>query len=462
MEKSPTNFESRVRALSNTDNLRGDSVIYVMSRDQRVQDNHALLAAQQKAIELKLPLAVCFVLYEVGAKRAREHYDFMLQGLNIVEQSLKSFDIPFIMLIGEPVHRLIAAFGHFRPAGVYFDFSPLQAPRNLQQKIAEIYPVYCVDTHNIVPAWQASNKQEVGARTLRPKIHKILDNYLIEPPKLTVHPYKWPDTGLLNIGQLKDRIEQELANLKYNGTLISQKSGEIAAHEHLENFISTKLPNYALNRNNPSNNCTSGLSPYLHFGQISSLRVMLEIQNSLVNNSALQPDADALLEEMVIRKELSDNFCYYNQNYLNLSGAPNWAQATLAKHANDPRQYLYSLKQLEAADTHDPAWNAAQRQLTTTGHMHGYMRMYWAKKVLEWSESAEIAMQTLIYLNDFYSLDGGDPNGYVGILWSVAGLHDRPWGERPIYGNVRSMVYGGLKRKFDIQKYVDYNNPSST
>ena len=156
---------------------------------------------------------------------------------------------------------------------------------------------------------------------------------------------------------------------------------------------------------------------------------------------------------MVVRKELSDNWCYYNQNYDNLKGAPQWAQNTLAKHASDPREFLYSLKQFEVANTHDPAWNAAQKQMTTTGKMHGYMRMYWAKKVLEWTESPGQAIDFLIRLNDLYSLDGGDPNGYAGIMWSIAGVHDRPWGERPIYGKVRSMVYGGLKRKFDISAY---------
>jgi deoxyribodipyrimidine photo-lyase len=161
---------------------------------------------------------------------------------------------------------------------------------------------------------------------------------------------------------------------------------------------------------------------------------------------------------MIVRKELADNYCYYNGKYDSLEGAPEWAQRTLAKHAADPREFIYTLEQFKNAETHDEAWNAAQLQLTRTGKIHGYMRMYWAKKVLEWSKTPDEALTTLLYLNDFYHLDGGDPNGYVGILWSVAGLHDRPWGERPVYGVIRSMVYGGLKRKFNIQAYIEKYN----
>lgn len=445
----------RLQALGNISSAKGGSVVYVMSRDQRVQDNHALLAAQQKALELKLPLAVVFVLHVVNASRAREHYNFMLSGLVEVEKYLKDYNIPFIMLIGQPYERLSGAFGHIKPAAVYFDFNPLKGPRALRQKISNNYPVFCVDTHNIVPVWQASDKQEYAARTLRPKINKLLPDFLHEPPKLLKHPYKWPNNAIISINQLSDRIEAELASVKSNNTKILPQSGEIAAQRHLEDFIHNKLAGYAVNRNDPSKNSTSGLSPYLHFGQISSLRVMLMLQNALNADSKLQPDVDALVEEMVVRKGLSDNYCYYNQNYDNLAGAPDWARLTLAKHSVDPRSYVYALDELLAANTHDPAWNAAQRQLTSTGLMHGYMRMYWAKKVLEWSDSAEVALQNSIYMNDFYSLDGGDPNGYVGILWSIAGLHDRPWGERPIYGTVRSMVYDGLKRKFDVQKYIN-------
>lgn len=458
MENLATNLRQRTQILAqNNDITGGKSVIYVMSRDQRIHDNHALLAAQQKAIELGLPLAIVFVLYVVETGRAREHYDFMLGGLTNMEKALKGYNIPLVMLVGEPYERLMATFKHFKPAYVYFDFSSLRGPRALQTNIAKSYNVATVDTHNIVPVWHTSDKQEFAARTIRPKITKQLQYYLKQPAKLAVHPYPWPSSGLLDISQLQERISLELKDPKNNGTSIGFDSGEQAAIKQLNRFIHQRLRGYSVNRNDPSKAGSSGLSPYLHFGQISSLRVVLELDSVLNADGSLQADVDTIAEEIIVRKELSDNFCYYNGSYDSMAGAPSWAINTLQKHAGDPRPYIYNLDELCTANTHDPAWNAAQRQLMCTGLMHGYMRMYWAKKVLEWSSSPDVAHKNLVYINDFYSLDGGDPNGYVGILWSVAGLHDRPWGERPIYGTVRSMVYDGLKRKFDIQKYIDYN-----
>jgi deoxyribodipyrimidine photo-lyase len=300
-----------------------------------------------------------------------------------------------------------------------------------------------------------SNKQEYSARTIRPKIHALLPSFAVATIRLKKHPYHWPGT-YMTFNQLSLQINDLLNSLKANGTSVAYIAGEQAARSWLSQFIHCRLKGYASNRNDPTKDGLSGLSPYLHFGHISSLTVLLELQQAVQLDSSLQIDVDALIEELIVRKELSDNYCHYNNKYNTLHGAPAWAQATLAKHASDTREYLYTANQFEMAQTHDKAWNAAQQQLRTTGKMHGYMRMYWAKKVLEWSPSPAKALSTLIYLNDFYALDGGDPNGYTGILWSIAGLHDRPWGERPIYGTVRCMVYGGLKRKFDIQAYIDY------
>jgi deoxyribodipyrimidine photo-lyase len=301
--------------------------------------------------------------------------------------------------------------------------------------------------------WQASQKQEYGARTLRPKIHALLQDYLSPSVPLTPHPYKWPGV-VMKISDLKDRITEISNNYTTNGTQQVFIPGEDAAITAMNEFINHRLRGYAEQRNDPSVDGLSHMSPYLHFGQISSLRVICDVHEALSKDPLIQKDADALIEEMVVRKELSDNFCYYNEHYVSLAGAPEWAQNTLKKHANDVREFIYSRSQFEDAKTHDPAWNAAQLQLRREGKIHGYMRMYWAKKVLEWSASPEEALQILLYLNDFYSIDGGDPNGYVGILWSIGGLHDRPWGERPVYGTIRSMVYNGLQRKFDITKYI--------
>lgn len=433
-------------------NSKGECVLYVMRRDKRVRDNFALLAAQKRALELKLPLAVIFCVHPQDRYHSYEYYTFMLDGLKMVESELKKCHIPLMALIGPPLERLKGAINHLQPTEVFIDFSPLRGPRQLTEELASDVSVKVVDTRNIVPVWVASNKQEIGARTLRPKIHRLLPTYLQEPEQIIEHPYTWPGP-IITFSGLATQMNSAVSELPRNMVDHNFGSGEVAAHVELQDFITDRLPGYAQNRNDPTKSGASNLSPYLHFGQISSLRVALEVMLAVNQDASLQADTDAFIEELVVRRELSDNFCYYNTNYDSLTGTPTWAQLTLAKHADDPREFIYSKTDFENAKTHDTAWNAAQNQLLKTGKIHGYMRMYWAKKVLEWSVSPEVAIDTLIYLNDFYSIDGGDPNGYVGILWSVAGLHDRPWGERPVYGTIRSMVYGGLKRKFDIATY---------
>jgi deoxyribodipyrimidine photo-lyase len=444
-----------------------------MSRDQRVEGNHALIAAQQHALALNLPLAVVFCLYPKAGKRARDHYAFMLTGLNEVENKLNALSIPFMLVIGKPYDTLNSVFGHTKPAAIYYDYSPLRGPRNLQSRLAEAAntPSYTVDTHNIVPVWVASDKREVGAYTMRPKLQKLFGLYLSEPDDIVKHPHIWPGT-VKSMKDLHAHIEKALEKLPSNGTKIHFTPGADAANYHLDEFIKNKLNNYAVDRNDPSTGSQSDLSPYLHFGQISSLQVALKLREvAMINGSDLhyltsakmpQPEEakktvmngiDSLIEEMVVRKELADNYCHHCKDYDNIAAAPDWAKKSLDAHRDDKREHIYTLKELEHANTHDDAWNAAQKQLTTTGKMHGYMRMYWAKKVLEWTESPEQAIEFLIHLNDFYSIDGGDPNGYAGILWSVAGVHDRPWFDRPVFGVIRYMNYEGLKRKFKIEAY---------
>jgi deoxyribodipyrimidine photo-lyase len=227
-------------------------------------------------------------------------------------------------------------------------------------------------------------------------------------------------------------------------------SGEKAARKMLQEFLQAKLAAYPDKRNDPNEDAQSNLSPYLHFGQIAAQRAALEVEES----SAPRLARAAFLEELVVRRELSDNFCFYNPHYDRVAGFPQWAQSTLAAHRRDPRPYLYSRDELERAETHDDLWNAAQLEMVQRGKMHGYLRMYWAKKILEWTESPEQALDIAIYLNDKYELDGRDPNGYTGIAWSIGGVHDRAWGERPVFGKIRYMSYGGSKGKFDVRAYV--------
>ena len=447
----------------------GECVIYVMSRDQRVKDNHALLLAQQKALNLKLPLVVAFNLLPSTGVRGREHYEFMLAGLREVARDLEERNIYFVMTAGDARESLPTLFTLLKPAHVYFDFNPVPGVRAVQKVIASKINVSCtiVDTHNIIPAHILSDKQEFAAHTIRRKVHKQLAKFLVEPGELVKHPHslsRRPKSLSF------DEADEIIAGISPCGIKSDYISGEKAARKHLEKFMKDSLEDYATDRNNIAVDGQSGLSPYLHFGQISSLRVALEVlyatneepllfrESRMASAGDIPTKADgmnALLEEMIVRKELSDNYCLYSPAPTKLSSMPEWAQKTLALHADDPREHIYTREQLEQAKTHDDAWNAAQLQMTRTGKMHGYMRMYWAKKLLEWSNSPQEAIDTAVYLNDHYSLDGGDPNGYAGIMWSIAGLHDRPWTERPVFGQVRYMNEAGLRRKFDVDTYIN-------
>ena len=219
------------------------------------------------------------------------------------------------------------------------------------------------------------------------------------------------------------------------------------ARKHLADFIEHKLENYPELRNDPNASNVSNMSQYLHFGQISPLYIALQI---MVTASSAR---DTYLEELIVRRELSMNFVFYNPDYDSFQGLPPWCRKTLLEHAGDPREYAYNLNELEYAQTHDPYWNAAQREMVLTGKMHGYMRMYWGKKILEWSATPEDAFTAALYLNNKYQLDGRDPNSFAGVAWCF-GKHDRPWGKRPIFGNIRYMSADGLKRKFDADAYV--------
>ncbi len=228
------------------------------------------------------------------------------------------------------------------------------------------------------------------------------------------------------------------------------EAGETAAREVMIDFIYNKFDTYFTQRNDPIKNAISNLSPYLHFGQISAQRVALEVEKAKSDIKS----KESFLDELIVRKELADNFCYYNPFYDKFIGFPAWAKETLNSHRHDQRDHIYTLEELEAGKTYDPLWNASQLELLSKGKMHGYLRMYWAKKILEWSESPEKALETAIYLNDKYELDGRDPNGYTGIAWSIGGVHDRAWKEREIFGKIRYMSYEGSKRKFDVNAYI--------
>lgn len=411
--------------------LPNGPVAYWMNRDQRVEDNWAFIFARHLALERKLPLFVVFTLWPLSAEEQSRQYDFMLKGLQEVERTLREMQIPYFQLSGNPPQRMKDFVFENDVATVVSDFNPLRTARKRKQDflIDSDVEFHTVDAHNIVPAFYVSNKQEYGAATLRPKIKRLLDSFLIPFPDIS---------GLPDPGKT-DEINRE-----------SLPPGGRAARAVLDDFMDTRVQNYELKRNDPNSDAQSNLSPYLHFGQISAQRVALEIQRDGEGDE----NRSAFLEELIVRRELSDNYCLYNPEYDNLKNIPAWAGKTLEDHRRDEREFTYELKDFEAAKTHESLWNAAQNEMVRTGKMHGYMRMYWAKKILEWSDSPEAAMATAVYLNDRYQLDGKDPNGYAGCAWSIAGVHDRAWQERPVYGKIRYMNENGCRRKFDVDSYI--------
>ena len=427
---------------------RSGPVIYWMSRDQRTKDNWALLFAQQQALLLKQPLIVVFCLQPSFLEAGMRQYDFMLQGLENMEKSLMAHNIPLIVLSGEAA-AVLPPFLLTSDAGVVVtDFDPLNCKQKWKKEVLARITAACyeVDAHNVVPCWLASPKQEYGAYTLRPKIHKLLPQYLTDIPSLLPHPFSWPEGQRVDWHKVRSSLQLDSTVAPVSWLT----AGEEAAAKGLDGFIARKLASYDEKRNDPSLDGTSRLSPYLHFGHLAPQRVALAVLRSDCPPAA----REAYLEELIVRRELADNYCYYNPAYATLPGSPAWSQTTLHQHRHDHRTYLYSLAVLDGSGTHDDLWNAAQRQLVSTGIMHGYLRMYWAKKLLEWTPEPEEALRIAIHLNDKYALDGRDPNGYTGIAWSICGVHDRPWFERPIFGKIRYMSYNGCKGKFDIKAYI--------
>lgn len=442
----------RVRTLHDREPSPGP-VVYWMSRDQRVHDHWGLEFAQQLALKHQSPLCVVFSLVPAFLGATLRQYDFMLKGLEEVEKTLQGLRIPFFMLTGSPAQTVPTFMKEHTASALVTDFNPLKIHRNWMEELVKTVsiPIYQVDSHNIVPCWVASPKQEYAAYTIRPKINKLLPEFLEPFAGLKEHPFSWPQPlSATDWTKVRNSLKVDASVKPVKWLTPGEKSGR----KMLEEFLENKLPFYDEHRNDPMKNAISNLSPYFHFGQLSPQRVALALQQQEGNEASKA----GFLEELIIRRELSDNFCFYNPDYDNPKAFPNWAKETLSVHLEDKREYLYVLEELESAGTHDDLWNACQRDMVINGKLHGYLRMYWAKKIFEWSPSAEIAQQQAIYLNDKYFLDGRDPNGYAGIAWSIGGVHDRAWFERPVFGKIRYMNKNGCKRKFDVEAYINQVN----
>ncbi len=418
-----------------------------MQAAQRAEANHALEYAVGVSNELRRPLVVLFALTDRYPEANERSYAFMLEGLKETRRRLRERGLPLVVRRGEP-DEVVAAFGR-DAAFVVVDDGYVRRERRWRAAAARALdcPLVEVATNVIVPVEAASPKEEYSAATLRPKIYRRLGDFL-RPLKATPLRVRSPEPGLESFDI--DDTDAALARLDLGravGRVSAWRGGAAEAEKKLRAFVGRKLAAYAEGRNDPALDGQSGLSPYLHFGQISPLAVALAVKKGPAYGQA------AFLEELIVRRELSFNFVRYNRAYDRFEGLPEWSRATLLEHAGDRKAYAYSRAELERAATHDPYWNAAQKEMILTGKMHGYMRMYWGKKILEWSASPRQAFRTALALNNAYELDGRGPNAFAGVAWTF-GKHDRPWGRRPVYGTVRSMTAAGLGRKFDADAYV--------
>jgi len=438
--------EQRIQLLNDACPVKGDYVLYWMQQAQRSECNHALEYAIERANGLKLPVIVFFGITGSFPEANARHMTFMLQGLVRTGEGLARRGLLFVPRIVSPERG--AALLAKRAALAVTDRGYLRVQREWRGTAAGLMscPLVQVESDVVVPVETASPKEEYGAGTLRPKISRLLYAYLKPLKKRRV---ALPSLGMKITGDDISDIDAVLRRVRADrsvGPVTGLRGGSDAAKALLKEFIMNRLDRFDDLRNDPGEDYLSGMGPYLHFGQISPLQIALAVLDSG------SPGAGRYIEELVVRRELAMNFALYNRSYDRYECLPEWAQATLRKHARDRRAHLYTRDELERAGTHDRYWNAARRELLVTGKMHGYMRMYWGKKILEWSRDPEEAYGTALYLNNKYSMDGRDPNGFAGVAWCF-GKHDRAWPERAVFGKVRYMNDRGLERKFNMGGY---------
>jgi deoxyribodipyrimidine photo-lyase len=433
-------------------------VLYWMQMFKRTSHNHALTWAIRNANEMNLPLVVYEGLKYYYPWASDRIHTFILEGVEEKRTEFEQLGIRYIFYLqkdeSSPKHT-VAALAKEAALIVTDDFPCFIIPGH-NRRICDRFdiPVHVVDSNGVIPM-SKFEKEEYAAYTIRPKIKKLLPNYLKQMVEVTVEigsvglEVNCPESivSAANIASL-------VAECNIDHSVIPSRlyhGGTATGRKRLKKFVEEILPDYANTRSKPDRDGSSRLSPYLHFGFLSPLEIALAVQGA----DASQESKDAYLEELIVRRELSFNLTRQNPNYDSLLALPPWVRKTMRQHADDERQFIYSLEQLEAGETHEELWNAAQREMVATGGMHNYVRMLWGKNVIAWSPSYEVAFETLVHLNNKYCLDGRDPNSYAGILWCF-GKHDRPWMERPVFGTIRYMTSGSTGKKFDSKKYIEW------
>ncbi len=433
---------------------QGRCVVYWMQRAQRGRDNHAINLAVAVANQLSLPLVVYFAGISNFPHSNLRHYVFLNQGLPDVEADLAERNISFVIRKApRESHEQLLADVH--AAMLIGDENPMREPECWRQALAKRIdiPFWTVDTDVIVPS-KLFQRAQFAAYTMRPRLYRMVPEYLkpYENPKAD-HAWNRPNgfyADSVHDDMTKDWIDFDRSVVP----VLEWKGGMHAGLARLEVFTTKMLPDYEVRRNHPELDGTSCISPYLHYGHVGPQTIALAVEEAVKANPTLQSARDSYFNELIAWRELSVNFVKYTPGYDTVDCAEPWAKKTIAEHANDVRERLYTLEQMEAAATYDELWNAAQLQMVRHGWTHNYMRMYWAKKILEWTPDVETAMKYTIYLNDKYFLDGRDPNGYSGIAWAILGKFDRAWNERPVFGKRRYMSGASTGRKFNSKEYI--------
>ena len=430
----------------------GACVVYWMQRAQRGVDNPALDVAVAAANELGKPVVVFLAPVPFYPHANLRHYRFLAQGIPDIAEDLGKRNIGFV-LRRFPEFSLLRFCDEVKAALVVGDENPMREPESWRRTAAKKLrvPLWTVDADVVVPS-MLLQKAQYAAHIIRPRLQAQLPRFLVAPQNLSARVSWKKPAGVSSLAPDFD-ITQDWQLDRSVAPVSKWRGGSKEALRLLRDFVKDKLPGYGTGRNQPESDHTSRLSPYLHFGHIGPITVALAIEKA----EAPKADKEAFLNQLIIWRELSINLVRFNPDYDNFECGEEWAHRTLAKHVKDRRPVVYSETQLENAETHDPLWNAAQMQMVNTGWMHNYVRMYWAKKILEWTPSPAEAYRLAVKLNDKYELDGRDPNGYAGIAWSIVGKFDRPWFERPIFGQIRYMSGASTGKKFDSKKYIEQN-----
>lgn len=440
----------RVQRLNQQPITKRRYVLYWMQQSQRADWNHALEYAVEKANLLRQPVLVCFGLTKDYPEANLRHLTFMLEGLRETLLTLEERGIGMTVVEGSP--EAVALQFAQDASLVVCDRGFLRHQKRWRTEVAmrSEVEVVQVETDTAVPVETASGKAEFAARTFRPKVRSRLPDQLRRPHA------RLPRADSLEIaerGLNLDALPALLAGLELDRSVRPAPAfpgGITEARRRLDAFVCDQLPGYAEHRSRPELDHVSHLSPYLHFGQISPLEIAARVMEC---DDVPEADREAFLDELIVRRELAHNFVHFNSEYDHFNGLPAWARSSLLEHAGDPRPETYTAGQLDAAETGDIYWNAAMQEMKQTGYLHNYMRMYWGKKILEWSADPETAYKTMLALNNRYFLDGRDPTSYANVGW-IFGLHDRPWFPKPIFGKVRTMSATGLKRKADMDAYL--------